>query len=317
MIVAITGGTGFIGSALVKRLVSRGDTVRLLSRMRKAPVNSALVEIHECDLLKMDVNQLAKIIDGVDVIYHCAGQLINVQAMHALHVDATRKLVAAASGRVGRWVQLSSVGVYGPVHDGVVTEDTAVNPVGEYEVTKNESDRIVIDGASSSGYSYTVLRPSNVFGAGMSNRSLFRMIEMIDRGLFFYIGKPGASANYIHVDNVAEGLVCCGTLDAARNRVFNLSDYRTLEQFTATIAEILGRPGTRLRVPQTLANFAAATFAIIPGFPLTLSRVAALTNRASYPKLRLQRELGYRDVVTMEDGLRELVDAYQKIFRQH
>ena len=317
MIVAVTGGTGFIGRKLVARLVARGDTVRLLTRVTAASENSSLVEIHGCDLVTVGANRLAAMLDGVDVLYHCAGQLTDARAMRALHVDATRKLVAAASGRVARWAQLSSVGVYGPVRDGVVTEESAPNPAGEYEVTKAESDRIVIDGASRGGYSYAVLRPSNVFGAGMSNRSLFGMIAMIDRGLFFYIGKPGASANYIHVDNVAEGLIRCATMDAAKNRIFNLSDHRSLEQFAAAIAEALGRPAPRLRIPQAVANLAAATLGRLPGFPLTLSRVAALTNRASYPSLRLQRELGYRDVITVEDGLRELVKAYRQRSLQH
>jgi len=317
LIVAITGGTGFIGKKLVERLVERGDTVRLLTRSPAGSGLSSLVQVHQCDLLSAGEDELSALLDGVDVLYHCAGQLTDAQAMRALHVDATRKLVAAASGRVGRWVQLSSVGVYGPVHEGSVTEEAALDPVGEYETTKAESDRIVIEGASMGGYSYSILRPSNVFGAGMTNRSLFAMIAMIKRGLFFYIGKPGASANYIHVDNVAEGLIRCATVDAARNRIFNLSDRRTLEQFAGMIAAALGCPAPQLRIPQAVANLAAATLGRLPGFPLTLSRVAALTNRASYPSLRLQRELGYHDVITMEDGLRELVKAYQQRSQQH
>lgn len=312
MIVAITGGTGFIGKKLVARLVERGDTVRLLTRNPPGSSLSYLVKIHQCDLLSVGVNDLSLMLDGVDVLYHCAGQLTNTQVMQTLHVDATHKLVAAASGRVGHWVQLSSVGVYGPVRDGIITEETALNPVGEYEVTKTESDRIVIDGANRGGYSYSILRPSNVFGAGMTNQSLFGMIAMIDRGLFFYIGKPGASANYIHIDNVAEGLIRCATMEAARGRTFNLSDHCTLEQFAGAIAKALGRPAPRLRIPRPVAYLAAATLGRLPGFPLTLSRVAALTNRASYPSLRLQRELAYHDVITMEDGLRELVRAYRQ-----
>lgn len=312
MIVAVTGGTGFIGKKLVARLVERRDTVRLLTRTPAASEYSSRVEIHECDLLTAGANQLSAILDGVDVLCHCAGQLTNAQAMRALHVDATRKLVDAAAGRVAHWVQLGSVGVYGPVHGGAVTEETALNPAGEYEITKTESDRIVIEGASQGGYSYTVLRPSNVFGAGMSNSSLFGMIAMIDHGLFFYIGRPGASANYIHVDNVAEGLIRCATMEAARNRIFNLSDHRTLEQFAGAMAEALGRPAPRLRIPRPVAYLAAATLGKLPGFPLTLSRVAALTNHASYPISRIQRELDYRNVISMEEGLRELVRAYRQ-----
>ena len=312
MIVAVTGGTGFIGEKIVERLVERGDTVRLLTRSTAVSGQSSLVKIHECDLVTVGINDLSSMLDGVDVLYHCAGQLTNAQAMKALHVDATRKLVEAVSGRVIHWVQLSSVGVYGPVKEGVITEDSALNPVGQYEITKAESDKIVVDGANQGGYSYSILRPSNVFGAGMTNQSLFGMIAMIDRGFFFYIGKPGASANYIHVDNVAEGLIRCATMEAARGRIFNLSDHRTLEQLVSTIADALGRPAPWLRIPEAIARLAGMTLGRMPRFPLTRSRVDALVNRSQYPISRIQQELGYVHVTSMEDGLRELVRAYEQ-----
>ena len=311
MIVAITGGTGFIGKKLVARLVERGDTVRLLTRSAAGSGLSSPVKIYQCDLLSAGVNELSAMLDGVDVLCHCAGQLTNARAMQALHVDATRKLVAAASGRVGHWVQLSSVGVYDQVRDGFITEESALKPAGQYEITKAESDRIVIDGANHGGYSYSVLRPSNVFGAGMTNQSLFGMIAMIERGLFFYIGKPGASANYIHVDNVAEGLIRCATMDTARNRIFNLSDHRTLEQFAGTIAAALGCTAPWLRIPAPVARLAAMALGRVPRFPLTLSRVDALVNRSQYPVTRIRQELGYDHVTSMEDGVKELVEVYK------
>jgi nucleoside-diphosphate-sugar epimerase len=312
VIVAVTGGTGFIGKRLVERLVERGDTVRLLTRGPAFPGSHPPVEVHNCDLVTIGVSELSSMLDGAEVLYHCAGQLTDKQAMRALHVDATRKLVDAASRRIKHWVQLSSVGVYGPVHEGAIDEDSAINPVGEYEITKAESDKIVVEGAGRAGFSYSILRPSNVFGARMNNRSLFKMVAMIDRGWFFYIGKPGASANYIHVDNVAEALIRCGTMEAARGRIFNLSDHRTLEQFVGMIAGVLGRSAPRLRIPQPVANMIGTTLGRMPGFPLTRSRIAALTNRSIYPISHIRQALSYRHIITMEDGLRDLVGAYHK-----
>jgi nucleoside-diphosphate-sugar epimerase len=315
VIVAVTGGTGFIGKKLVARLVERGDTVRLLTRSPAVSGQSSLVKIHECDLVTVGINDLSSMLDGVDVLYHCAGQLTNAQAMKALHVDATRKLVEAVSGRVNHLVQLSSVGVYGAVKEGIITEESALNPVGQYEITKAESDKIVVDGAKKRGFSYSILRPSNVFGAGMKNQSLFKMVSMIDKGWFFYIGKPGASANYIHVDNVVNGLICCGTMGAAKGRIFNLSDHRTLEQFVGVIANALGRSAPWLRIPELIAHLTGMTLGKIHGFPLTQSRVDALVNFSIYPISRIQQELGYSHILSMEDGLRELVAEYKHRFR--
>lgn len=311
MIVAVTGGTGFIGKKLVARLVERGDTVRLLTRSPTIAEKSSLLEVHKCDLLTAGVNQFSAMLDGVDVLYHCAGQLKDPRIMGALHVDATQKLVDAASRRVGHWVQLSSVGVYGRMKKGIVTEDSVLNPVGEYESTKTESDQIVVNAANKGGFSYSILRPSNVFGAGMTNQSLHSMIAMIDRRLFFYIGKPGASASYIHVNNVVEGLMRCGTMRLAKGRTYNLSDYCTMEHFVDVIADELGRASPWLRLPKSIAQLAGSTLGKIPGFPLTRSRVDALDNRSIYPISRIQQELGYNHVISMEDGLRGLVDAYK------
>lgn len=311
MIVAITGGTGFIGKKLVSRLIERGDTARLLTRGLAVVEKSPLLEMLECDLLTVGCKDLADILDGVDVLYHCAGQIKEPLTMRALHVDATQKLVEGASGRVSHWVQLSSVGVYGPVTQGVITEDSVLNPVGEYEITKAESDLIVVDAAKKGGFSYSILRPSNVFGAGMTNQSLFGMTAMIGRGLFFFIGKPGASANYIHVSNVVEGLLRCGTMQHAKGRIYNLSDHCTMEHFVDEIAGALGRNSPWLRIPEPIAYLAGSTLGKIPGFPLTRSRVDALANRSIYPISRIQQELGYRHLVSMEEGLRELVEAYK------
>lgn len=315
MIAAVTGGTGFIGRKLAAHLVGRGDTIRLLSRNPEPFEKSSLIEIVKCDLTATKVSELSAILDGVDVLYHCAGQLKDQHAMRALHVDATQRLTEAAARRVSHWVQLSSVGVYGPVTQGIVTEDSALNPVGQYEITKAESDRIVMEAASKGSFSYSILRPSNVFGAEMTNQSLFNMIAMIDRGLFFYIGKPGASANYIHADNVVEGLIRCGTIRQTKGRVYNLSDHCTMEHFVETIADALGRSPPRLKIPKSIAHFAGFTLGKIPGFPLTPSRVNALDNRSAYSISRIRQELHYHHVVSMEDGLRELVAAYKQRYR--
>ena len=59
MIIAITGGTGFIGKKLVNHLVERGDTVRLMTRSLRAPEKSSLLEMHKCDLITAEINELS------------------------------------------------------------------------------------------------------------------------------------------------------------------------------------------------------------------------------------------------------------------
>lgn len=312
MIVAVTGGTGFIGKKLVERLLGRGDVVRVLTRQPELLDKLSHLEVYECDLLTIPAKDLAPILQGVDVLYHCAGQLLDRHLMKSLHVDATHKLIEACSGRIGRWVQLSSVGVYGYVDTGTVTETSDIKPRGEYETTKADSDLMVMGAANGANFSCSILRPSNVYGAGMNNRSLYSLIEMIYRGWFFFIGKPGSSANYIHVDNVVEALVLCGSMPQAAGQIYNLSDQRTMEQFIGKIASALGKATPAIRMPEYLVRPLAILLGGIPGSPLFGSRVNALTGRAAYSTDKIERELGYRHRVSMEEGLEELVGFWQE-----
>lgn len=312
MIVAVTGGgTGFIGHKVVQAHHARGDTVRILSRRDHGTSETPeTVKWYRGDL--SSPAKLQAFVDGADILYHCAGEIRDEQRMRKVHVEGTKLLIQAASGRIGRWVQLSSVGIYGIRREGVVTEQTGPRPVGMYEVTKAESDNLVGMAATGGAFEAAILRPSNVYGPEMRNQSLFGLISMIRRGWYFYIGPPGASANYIHVANVVDALIRCGCAPNVNGQIFNLSDYRPMEQFIATLAAALGRPAPAARLPELPVRLAAKLFGRIPGFPLTEARVDALTGRAIYSNAKIEQQLGYRHIVSMEEGLRELVGVWQQ-----
>jgi nucleoside-diphosphate-sugar epimerase len=227
--------------------------------------------------------------------------------MRALHVDGTRRLVEAAAGRVPRWVQLSSVGAYGRHNmDGSVSEDSPLDPNGEYEMTKVGSDELVRRAAASGAFAAATLRPSIIFGPGMPNRSLAQLVAVVRRGMFGRIGARPATANYVYVDDVADALVLCGTSVRA-NGVYHLSDDLPMEDFIAAIAAALGRPAPTRRLPERPLRLLARLGQRIPGFPLTESRIDALTRNVRYSSTRIREELGFTFAVSIEDGLRRYV----------
>lgn len=308
--IAITGSTGFIGRKLAMRHLDQGDKVRVLSR--RSPSEAGLpnsLQWFRSDLSGAD--DLQAFVDGADVLYHCAGEIRDPLRMEAVHVVGTRRLIEAAAGRIGCWVQLSSTGAYGQQREGTITERTHLNPHGMYEVTKVKSDALVKAASSSGAFQHVILRPSIVYGAKMSNQSLYSLISMIRRGWFFFIGKPGASANYIHVDNVVEALGLCGSMPQASGQVYNLSDHCTMEKFVATIAELLGRGVPHTRLPELPVRALAKLLGDIPCVPLTKTRVDALTTRAIYSNEKIEQELGYRHPLSMEDGLSDLVGYWR------
>ncbi len=311
MIVAITGGTGFIGRKLVARHLANGDQVRLLTRQPNA---NALWRDGDLQLIIGDLQgsqeseaALVQLVDGADILYHCAGEVRDPTRMKRVHVDGTARLLEAAIGRIGRWVQLSSVGVYGPQSSGVVTEATPWNPAGIYEETKADSDRLVISAGEGKSLRYVILRPSIVFGAGMTNQSLRQMVMMIDRGWFYFVGDPGASANYLHVDNVVEALIQCGVQPNAVDRIYNISDWRSIEDFVGSIAVASFKHAPTRRVPELPLRLVVQLVGRIPRFPLTRGRIDALTNRSRYSTELIEHELDYHHVVSVEEGLHEIV----------
>ena len=162
MVVGITGASGFVGSALMRRHIDAGDVVRCLSRRSKT-ISQAGVQVIEGDLERPD-NALAQFSDGLDVLYHCADEVRDVRRMQAVNVEGVRALLRAAAGRIGRWVQLSSVGVYGSRRSGLISEDTPVAPRGIYEQTKADAEALVMEpGRLGDIAAYSVLRPLIAF----------------------------------------------------------------------------------------------------------------------------------------------------------
>jgi len=291
MIIAITGGGGFIGKQLVDRHIQQGDQVRLLSR--KAPLKGASAQYFFGDLSNPGVN-LSSFLDNVDILYHCAGEINNESLMRELHVNGTQRLAIMAQGKIGRWVQLSSVGVYGKCRDGTITEDSKEQPFGIYEQTKSESDKIV----KNSGIPYVILRPSNIFSDNMPNQSLRSLLIAIHRSMFFFIGKEDESlVNYIHVSDVVNALMCCGTHEKSLGGVFNLSQSTSVEKMIGAFA-----PDKKiLRLPKGFVRVLVDIFGRIPGFPLTSSRVDALTGRCIYNSTKVQEILEFKYSMTLEE----------------
>ena len=265
-----------------------------------------------CGDLNGDRGDLERFVTGADILYHCAAELRDPGRMHLVNVVGTRNLAEAAANRIRHWVQLSSVAIYGRQPAGQVTESTPPEERNTYptSLTKLEAEKIVREYSGKGGFSFSILRPCKIYGADMPDASLRSMARYIERGLFFFIGQRGASANYVHVDNVIEALLLCATHEAARNRAFNLCDGFTMEDMVAAIARSLGRPAPRMRIPEWMArSISRAAARFIDGFPLNEERIAGLTNRTIYATDAIRQHLGYCPVVSLEEGIVELIGA--------
>jgi nucleoside-diphosphate-sugar epimerase len=300
---AITGGTGFIGRALAEALVIRGDRVRVLTRRPGSQPRGAIA--FEGDLASTVPEAFA---DGADVVFHLAAEIRDTARMHEVNVRGTERLLKASVGRCGRWIQLSSVGVYGPPLQGEdITESTFPRPANAYERSKLEADRAVERDCSSAGCPWGVLRPSNVVGRTMRNESAFALVRAIVGGRFIYVGSRDAMSTYVHVADVVGALLAIASAPAGT--IANLSSDCTWTHLVKRICERAGCREPRLRLPATCARLVTRTLGVIPGFPLTQSRIDALSRIGGYPIGAALAMPGFRVARPMPEGFDEVIDT--------
>jgi nucleoside-diphosphate-sugar epimerase len=306
MLILLTGAKGFIGSQLLLRLCGSGHKVRLVTRTSFECELSG-VEVVHADLTSADTDY-DSLLSGCDVVFNCAGEIHTEKLMRSLHVDATERLVAAANRLACKespihFVQLSSVGAYGPARGAVrvVHEQTSENPQGAYEETKTIGDSLVVKNRNNEFFSYSILRPSNVFGQSMTNNSLRQLGRIIGKGLFFYIGsaKEDSVATYIHVDDVVSALMLCGFDQKAKGEIFNLSNDCALSDLIDAMADAQHVTRPKWSLPEAPLRLMVSVCNRFLRLPVTQARIDALVAKTTYPSTKLREILGFvpeRDV---------------------
>lgn len=306
----LTGASGFIGAAFLRQVLSQGFRVRVLTRRPNDWSSQAGLEVFEGDLTNTKDWQEA--VQGVQVVVHAAAEIKDPALMPMVNVQGPSRLFdAAVKAGVKRWVQLSSVGAYGPVHAGVVNEEYVDRPAGPYETSKTDFDELLKHAANIHGIEVCIVRPSNVYGPGMRNQSIGQMINAIRKGWFAFIGPSGASANYVHVDDVVQALALCVERPQAAHQTYIVSAWATMEDMVSGLAAGAGIAPPKRRISLPLAKCLAGLFQWTPRWPLTLSRVQAMSMRSRYSTEKIERELGWMLSVPVKEGMQKFARDIQ------
>lgn len=298
----VTGASGFVGKMLVEKLLSEGFLVGVLTHNSKRYFPEG-VEIFYADLASNTCN-LKGFFSGCDIFFHCAGNVSKPTRMHALHVGGIERLLKAfcdeidLTGHPMHWVQLSSVGVYGksinhPERARKISELSKIHPRGEYEITKAKADSLIIKAAKSLNFTFTILRPSNIVGLGMPNQSFRGLVESIIKRRFFYIGSTHSISNYVHVDDVVSALLICSHSPNATNQIFNLSNDCKLSDIVLRLTAAKNLKHNNFIVSESFVRFLVSLIPSFFNFPLTQSRVDALTSKTYYSNDKIERLLKF------------------------
>lgn len=300
----LTGASGFIGSKFLDEALNVGCDVRVLSRSSNLCAEGNSLEVYQGDLT--DECDWAVALSGVDVVVNTAGEISNKDAMQSVNFEGPLRLLKAAiEAGVRRWVQMSSVGAYGRVLEGVVDENWNDRPAGHYEKTKSDFDLALMEASRLTSFEVCILRPSNVYGSGMKNPSIQQMFSAIRKRLFAFIGPLGASANYVHVNDVVQAIQLCIDSPKAANQIYIVSAWATMEDMVSGLANGAGVEPPVKRVPLQLAHGLASVMQCWPKWPLTTSRVQAMSLRSEYSTRKIEIELGFRVTVPVKEGMRQ------------
>ncbi|MDX1347437.1 MAG: NAD-dependent epimerase/dehydratase family protein [Thiomicrorhabdus chilensis] len=316
MTLLLFGASGFIGRAVLNQLalleVERIICVRReLTGMEPCPNDK--VEWQALDILKPDLSQLNRLIEESDTVINCTGELENAATMTEINLGFVKRLTALlkASTKAHRFIQLSSVGCYGAVHfyrgqAKHITEASAERPAGLYESSKTQADDFIREQIAeqideqideqTAHLSYTIIRPTNVFGQGMKSQALLSLANMIRARRFFFIGPRTAVSTYIEVNDVARLFALCITRpEASKNQVFIASNDCLQTELVESIAAYHQVSPPSLRLPERPIRALSRLLNRLPiGFPLNQSRIDSLTSQVEFSHEKAEQALGFK-----------------------
>jgi len=318
----VTGGSGFIGGALIERLRKEGWDVRALARSESAAarVRERGAEPVSGDLDNHDALRIGA--EGSDTAFHAAaalGDWGDPAEFERINVGGTANVIAAC--RAARVRRLVHVGTEAALMAGEplvnVNEDAPLRPDSPalYSATKAKAE-LRVRAANRDGLETVVVRPRFVWGRG-DTTLLPALTAMVRSGRFRWIGGGNHLTATTHVDNTVEGL-WLGATKAPGGGVWFVTDGEPVvfREFVSRMLETQGLTPPQGSLPLAVARVAAPAS----------ERVWRVLGRGGHPPItrfamwigsqectidisRAERDLGYRPVKSREEGLAELVAA--------
>jgi nucleoside-diphosphate-sugar epimerase len=320
--VLITGATGLVGRHLALRAAEAGYDLQAMVRgdSDRSPLDGVNVRFVEGDLAAPET--LPAALAEADVVVHAAAQVGDwgpAEKYRAINVVALEHMLYGAlrTGRLRRWIQISSLGVYPARHHYGTDESAPLDPAGldGYTQTKAEAEIVIQRHIRVYGLPAVILRPGFIYGPG-DRHALPRIMEKIHAGKMKFLGRGDRALNNTAVENLCDAILLAIEQPGIDGETFNIRDERlvTREEFINTIADYLGSPHPR-HVPEWLGRLLVGPVETIarlrgretPPF-LTRAQIKFMTLNLEFSIAKAKRVLGYRPRVDFRDGIVAALD---------
>lgn len=319
----VTGGTGYIGGAVIDLLLSKGIKVRALARSSaKADqlLKRGVKDIAIGDFT--DPESLKPALEGVGGVYHIGALYREAglpdETFFAVNAQGTRNIFEASiAAGVERIVHCSTGGVLGHIANPPAKETDPYNPGDVYQRSKVEGEQIALSYFKSGKIRGAVIRPAMVYGPADTRH--LKMFKMIAKKMFFYVGKGDAWVNFIDVRDLANSFLLAMQAEHINGEVYHISNSTPMKLHEAVkvISNEFGVPEPWLHLPvkpmQTLGTVCetvCAPLGIKP--PIFRRRVDFFTKSRYFDNSKAQRELGFAPAQSFEKEVKDAVQWYRQ-----
>lgn len=311
--ILVTGATGFVGGALVRRLAADPACTGVVAAVRRKSESrpKGVRQVQVGNLLPTTDWGLA--LQGVDAVVHCSARV------HVMQDDATDPLLAyrevnvngtlnlarqAAQAGVGRFVFVSSIKVNGEATQPgqAFTSDDAPAPLDPYGVSKLEAEQGFREIEAQTGMEVVIVRPPLVYGPGVK-ANFASMMRWVARGIPLPLGAIHNARSMVALDNLVDLLVICIKHPAAAGQTFLVSDgedVSTTELLRRT-AQAMGKKALLLPVPASVLELGA----ILLGKRAVAQR---LCGSLQVDIAKTRHLLGWTPPLTLDQGLKKTVE---------
>jgi len=312
--IAVLGGSGFIGTRLVGRLIELGQNPRI----GDLEPSQAFPDRHlPCDVRKAET--LRTVLSGASALVNLAAEhrddVRPVSRYHETNVEGARQICQAATeAGIQKLIFTSSVAVYG-FQPFPVDESGPFEPFNPYGETKLLAEGVYKAWAEEDpARSLVIIRPTVVFGEG-NRGNVYNLLRQVASGRFMMVGPGTNKKSMAYVGNVAEALIHSLTLGPGVH-LFNYVDTPDMDmnELVALVNRSLGRPSpSRLRVPLPVAmagGHVLDAVARITGrsFPISAIRVRKFSENTRFVADRI-RATGFSPSIPLEDGLARTIHS--------